>query len=75
MCNLTDNFMEDAIFHQQLKQEYEYRMFELFIEQKEAEEKAYDKMAEKYFSELEQYETSIMEKEYRELLEWDLLNN
>ncbi len=73
MCILT-NFQEDSLYHQQLKQEYEYRMFELFIEEKEAEEKAYEKMAEKYFSELEQYETSMMEREYRELVEWDLMN-
>ena len=71
MCNLTDNFMEDAIFHIQLKQEYEFRMWELYIQEKEAEEKAYDQMAEQHFSDLEQYETSIMEKEYRRIKEWE----
>jgi hypothetical protein len=48
--------MEDAIFHNQLRQEYEHRMWELFIQQKEAEEKAYDKMAEQYFKDLEESE-------------------
>jgi D-alanyl-D-alanine carboxypeptidase len=56
MCNITDNFMEDAIFHNQLRQEYEHRMWELFIQQKEAEEKAYDTMAEQYFKDLEESE-------------------
>lgn len=56
MCNIADHFMEDAIFHNQLRQEYEHRMWELFIQQKEAEEKAYDKMAEQYFKDLEESE-------------------
>lgn len=56
MCNLTDNFMEDHIFYLRLKQEHEYRMWCEFVEQKEAEEKAYDKMAEQYFKDLEESE-------------------
>jgi hypothetical protein len=75
MCNLTDNFMEDALYHQQLKQEYEYRMWELFIQQEEEKEKAEELAAIQYFKDLEQYETAIMEKEYREIIEWDLINN
>jgi hypothetical protein len=75
MCNLTDNFMEDALYHQQLKQEYEYRMFELFIQQEEEKQKAEELAAIQHFKDLEQYETSIMEKEYLTLLEWDLINN
>ena len=71
MCNITDNFMEDYAFHQQLRQEYEFRMWEEFIKQKEAEEKAYDKMAEQYFQDLEKYETAMLEKEYRALNEWE----
>jgi len=71
MCNLTDNFMEDAIFHMRLKAEYELRMWKEFVDEKEAEEKAYDQMAEKHFSDLEQYETAMMEKEYRRIQEWE----
>jgi len=59
MCNLTDNFMEDAIFHNQLRQEYEFRMWEQFIKEKEAEEQAYDKMAEQYFKDLEESEEEL----------------
>ena len=71
MCNITDNFMEDAIFHNQLRQEYEHRMWELFIQQKEDEEKAYDTMAEQYFNDLDKYETAMMENEYRRIQEWE----
>jgi hypothetical protein len=63
--------MEDAIFHNQLRQEYEFRMWEEFIKQKEAEEKAYDTMAEQYFNDLDKYETVMMEKEYRRIQEWE----
>jgi hypothetical protein len=59
MCNLTENFMEDAIFHNQLRQEYEFRMWEQFIKEKEAEEQAYDKMAEQYFKDLEESEEEL----------------
>jgi hypothetical protein len=75
MCNLTDNFMEDALYHQQLKSEYEYRMWEQFIQEQEEKEKAEELAAMQYFKALEQYETSMMEKEYREIIEWDLINN
>ena len=71
MCNIADHFMEDAIFHNQLRQEYEFRMWEQFIKEKEAEEKAYDTMAEQYFKDLEQYETIILEKEYKTINEWE----
>jgi hypothetical protein len=63
--------MEDALFHLQLKQEYEHRMWELYIQEKESEEKAYDQMAEQHFKDLDQYETAIMEKEYRRIQEWE----
>jgi hypothetical protein len=75
MCNLTDNFMEDALFHLQLKQEYELRMWEQFIEEQEEKEKAEELAAIQYFKDKEQYETLMMEREYRELLEWDIINN
>jgi len=70
MC-ILDNFMEDYAFHQQQRAEYEFRMWEQFIEEKEAEEKAYDTMAEQHFKDLERYETLTMEKEYRRLEEWE----
>jgi hypothetical protein len=67
--------MEDHIFHQQLKSEYEYRMWEQFIQEQEEKEKAEELAAIQYFKDLEQYETLMMEREYRELLEWDIINN
>jgi hypothetical protein len=75
MCNITENFMEDELYFQQLKQEYEYRLWEQFITEEQEKQKAYDIMAELQAKEVEQYETIMMEKEYRELVEWDLLNN
>lgn len=75
MCNITDNFMEEALYHQQLKQEYEYRMWCEFIKDEEEKQKAYDILAEQQAKELEQYETLTMEKDYCKLLEWDLFNN
>ena len=74
MC-ILENFMEDELYYQQLKNEYEYRMWCEFIQQKEQEEKEYLLQAPQYFKDLEQYETAMMEKEYRSLLEWDLTNN
>lgn len=67
--------MEDALFHQQLKSEYEYRMWEQFVKEQEEKEKAEELEVIQYFKDLEQYETLMMEKEYRELLEWDIINN
>ena len=75
MCNLTDNFMEDALFHQQLKAEYEHRMWEQFVKEKEQEEKAYLSQAPQYFKDLELYETCMMEKEYRNIIEWEEISN
>lgn len=67
--------MEDALFHQQLKAEYEYRMWEQFVKEKEEEEKAYLSQAEQYFKDLELYETLTMEKEYRTIKEWETISN
>ena len=66
MCNLTENFREEALFYHQLKQEYEHRMWCDWIEQKEAEERAYLEQAEQYFNDLEQMEAehSAMEEDY-----------
>jgi anion-transporting ArsA/GET3 family ATPase len=65
--------MEDALFHQQLKQEYEYRMWEQFVKQKEEEEKSYLLQAPQYFKDLQQYETEMIEKEYRSIQEWEMM--
>jgi len=67
--------MEDALFHLKLKQEYEYRMWEQFVSEQEEKEKAEELEAIQHFKDLEHYETLMMEKEYRELLEWDIINN
>ena len=74
MC-ILENFMEDELYYQQLKNEYEYRMWCEFIQQEEENEQGFLQQAPQYFKDLEQYETSIMEKEYREIIEWDLINN
>jgi hypothetical protein len=66
--SIYENFMEDALFFHQLKQEQRLREWNDLIEQ---EEKAYDKMAEQYFSSLQQYEICMMEKEYRRIEEWE----
>jgi hypothetical protein len=68
--SIYENFMEDALFFHQLKQEQRLREWNDLIEQ---EEKAYDKMAEQYFSSLQQYEICMMEKEYRRIEEWETI--
>jgi hypothetical protein len=67
--------MEDALFHLKLKQEYEYRMWEQFIQEQEEKEKAEELAAIQYFKDLEQYETLMMEREYKEIQEWDIIKN
>ena len=74
MC-IIDNFMEDALFYQQLKAEYEHRMWLQYIEEKEQEEQAYLSQAEQHFNDLELYETLTMEKEYRDIKEWEEFTN
>lgn len=66
MCNITDNFREEALFHHQLKMEYEHRMWYEWLEQKEAEEAAFLSQAEQYFKDLEEmeYEQSIMMEDF-----------
>jgi hypothetical protein len=66
MCNITDNFMEEALFHHQLKMEYEHRMWYEWIEDKEKEEKEYLTQAQQYFNDLEQMEAeqSAMIEDY-----------
>lgn len=68
--SIYENFMEDALFFHQLKQEQRLIEWNDLIEQ---EEKAYDKMAEKYFSSLQEYEICMMEKEYRRIEEWETI--
>ena len=75
MCNITDNFMEDALFHLKLKQEYEHRMWEEFVNQQEEEYKAYGLMADEYFKHKELYDTLMLEKEYKEIQEWEDIKN
>jgi hypothetical protein len=66
--SIYENFMEEALFFHQLKQEKILREWNDLIEQ---EEKAYDKMAEQYFCSLQEYEICMMEKEYRRIEEWE----
>ena len=70
MC-ILDNFMEDALFFHRLRQEREHQMWCDFVDQKEAEEEAYLSQAQEYFADLEQFETAMMEKEYRRIQEWE----
>jgi hypothetical protein len=67
--------MEDALFHLQLKSEYELRMWEQFIEEQEEKEKAEELAAIQYFKDLQQYETLMMEREYKEIQEWEDIKN
>jgi len=67
--------MEDALFHLKLKQEYEHRMWEQFVEEQEEKEKAEKLAAIQYFKDLEQYETLMMEREYKEIQEWEDIKN
>ena len=60
MCNLTDNFMEEALFQQQLRAEYEHRMWLHYVEEKEQEEIAYLSQAEQHFKDLEQAEKEFI---------------
>ena len=71
--SIYENFMEDALFYHQLKQEQRLREWSNLIDQKEQEEKAYDQMAEQHFKDLELFETLTDEKEYRNISEWELL--
>jgi hypothetical protein len=74
MC-ILNNFMEDHVFHQQLKSEYELRMWEQFVEEQEEKEKAEELAAIQYFKDLELYETLMLEKEYKEIQEWEDIKN
>jgi hypothetical protein len=52
--------MEDQLFHIRLRQEYEYRMWEEFVKEKEEEEIAYLSQAEQYFKDLEEAEKQFI---------------
>ena len=64
--SIEDNFREEALFHHQLKMEYEHRMWCEWLEQKEQEELYYQIQAEQYFNDLEQMEAeqSAMMEDY-----------
>jgi len=74
MCNITDNFYEDLFFDLEY-QEYLYRKNLERNQQMEEhfhlEQQAYDLQAEQYFKDLEQFETAMLEKEYRRIQEWE----
>ena len=60
MCNITENFMEEALFYQRLRAEYEHRMWLHYVEEKEQEEIAYLSQAEQHFKDLEQAEKEFI---------------
>jgi hypothetical protein len=66
--------MEDLILDLEY-QEYMYRKQQeknqQYDEAFSIEQKAYDIQAEQYFKDLQQYETAMLEKEYRTIKEWD----
>lgn len=62
--SIEDNFMEEALFQERLRAEYEYRMWQHYVEEKEAEEQAYLSQAEQYFKDLEEMEQSAMMEDY-----------
>lgn len=57
MCNITDNFMEEELFYQQLKQQREYQMWYEYQQQKEEEDRVWAAQAQQYFDDLELMET------------------
>ena len=73
MC-IVDNFYEDLFLDLQY-QEYIYRKNleknQQYDEAFSIEQKAYDIQAEQYFKDLKEYETSMLEKEYRTIKEWE----
>ena len=75
MCNLTDNFYEDLILDLQY-QEYIYRkkleQSQQYDEFFSVEEKAYEIMCEQANKDQEEFETAMLEKEYRKIQEWEL---
>ena len=75
MCNLTDNFYEDLILDLQY-QEYIYRkkleQSQQYDEFFSVEEKAYEIMLEQANKDQQEFETAMLEKEYRKIQEWEL---
>ena len=75
MCNLTDNFYEDLILDLQY-QEYIYRkkleQSQQYDEFFSVEEKAYEIMCEQSNKDQQEFETAMLEKEYRKIQEWEL---
>jgi hypothetical protein len=64
--SIEDNFREEALFHHQLKMEYEHRMWCDWLEQKEQEDLYYEIQAQQHFNHLEQMEAeqSAMNEDY-----------
>jgi len=73
MCILS-NFMEDAIFDAEY-QDYLYHQRhqkqEMWADTHSIEQQAYDIMCEQANKDQELYETLIMEKEYKTIMEWE----
>jgi hypothetical protein len=68
MCELVENYYEDLLFdldYLEWKREQELRAWCEFVSQKEAEEEAYDIMAQEHFKYKDIYDTQQMDNEYK----------
>jgi hypothetical protein len=73
MC-IIDNFYEDLIFdleYQEWLREQQLRAKAEWDYEYQMQQEAYNIMAQQHFKDLEQYETSQLQKEYREIKEWE----
>jgi hypothetical protein len=73
MCILS-NFMEDAIFdaeYQDYLYQQRHQKQEMWSEAHSIEQQAYDIMCEQANKDQELYETLIMEREYKTIMEWE----
>lgn len=76
MCNLTDYLTEeDNFLYQQLKAQREYEAWCLYEKQLQDEENAYNEIARQYFNDLDMYETYMLDKTYKHIEEWEIINN
>tara|TARA_R110000822_G_C15025193_1_gene463606 strand:- start:344 stop:577 length:234 start_codon:yes stop_codon:yes gene_type:complete len=75
--SITDNFYQE-MFQDLVFQEYLYQMEKKktneYNELLRIESEAYDIMCEQSNRDIELYENCLMEREYRKISEWDLVN-
>lgn len=78
MCNLTDEFFENQSNDGEYREYLNRRQDELIQAWEDfltIEDEAIDIQAKQFFHDLEIFETTQEEKEYRSILEWEIINN